>query len=418
MSARKASTADAALARLPVGDHFAAADVPGLVLRKREALAGTWLLRQYENGRRHVVSLGAWPGMDLRAAREMAQTVRAVAASGGDWREALLQNRMTHRARSFAWCAARFAASMQAGWSRRHAQQWISTVRRFAFPALGAMDVSDIRREHVLSVLRPIWTTHTQTAARLRQRIEAVIDYARALGVMRGDNPAAWKGGLKALLPAPSRVRMVRHHPAVDHRHAPAVFAHLWGRARGGCAEAVPLLFLMLTASRAGEVRGLRISELDMERRLWVIPAERMKARKEHRIPLTEWACTLLQASGRDAWPGGQRLPADAMVKTLRETLTALGLPADATVHGMRSTFRDWAGEETRHGREIIEQALAHKLQDAVEAAYARGDLLAKRAALMSDWADYLTSKIPATIEPPMGQQPTGNQQEIDDASK
>lgn len=429
MKNRKASTIDAKLAALSVGDHFIAGDVPGLVLRKREARAGSWLLRIYHRGRRRVVSLGPWPDMDHRAATDFGHVVRREALAGRDIQKLLTENRTARKLRSFAWCAARLATSMAASWTPRHAQQWVSTVRRFAFPVLGAIDIADIRREHVLQVLQPIWSKHPQTSARLRQRIEAVIDYARALGLRTGDNPAAWRGGLKSLLPNPSRVRMVQHHPAVAHRHAPELFAHLQARiAAGGHAhDAMALAFLMLTATRSGEVCQARWSEIDMERALWIIPAKRMKARKEHRIPLSEPAVMLLLAAQMHkrsefvftkALAGQTPIEGAAMVQALRESLAALELPTEATVHGLRSTFRDWAGEETRHSREVIEHALAHKLKDAVEAAYAHGDLLAKRAALMTDWAAHLQSKIDATIAGVMGQQTAGNKKGASDASE
>jgi integrase len=224
----------------------------------------------------------------------------------------------------------------------------------------------------------------------VRQRIEAVLDYAAAMGTRTGDNPARWRGHLDHLLAKPGKVRVVRHHASLDWREAPSFMAAL-GRREGISARA--LAFLILTASRSGEVRGMRWSEIDREGAVWTVPAERMKAGKEQRVPFTPAALALLGEPGEpDAlvFPGAGRAGTRLSDVSLAGLLRRMG-HGELTVHGFRSTFRDWAGETTAHAREVIEAALAHRLKDKAEAAYARGDLFAKRRRLMEDWAVYLS---------------------------
>ncbi len=242
----------------------------------------------------------------------------------------------------------------------------------------------------VLDVLRPIWAVKPETASRVRQRVEAVLDYATAAGARAGDNPARWRGHLENLLPKPGKVRAVEHHAALPWQDAPAFMAAL-ARREGVAARA--LAFAILTAARSGEVRGLAWAEVDLETAVWTVPAARIKAGKEHRVPLTPAALALLPTLGE---PGALVFPSPAKVgsplsdMTLAAVLKRMGRD-DLTVHGFRSTFRDWAGEATAHPREVIEAALAHRLKDRAEAAYARGDLFAKRRRLMEDWAAYLS---------------------------
>jgi integrase len=237
-------------------------------------------------------------------------------------------------------------------------------------------------------VLRPIWQEKPETANRLRQRIEAVLDYAAVQGARSGPNPARWRGHLENVLPAPSKVRSVAHHAALDWRDLPEFMAQLSERA-GVSARA--LEFLILTAARSDEVRGMRWGEVDLEAGLWTVPAARMKAAKEHRVPLTSSALRCLGAPGaRDALVFPSPVTADKPMSDMSLTAVLKKMGRDGiTAHGFRSTFRDWAGETTHFPREVIEAALAHRLKDKAEAAYARGDLFAKRRDLMEAWAKF-----------------------------
>ena len=250
----------------------------------------------------------------------------------------------------------------------------------------------------MLDVLRPIWTTKTETASRVRQRIEAVLDYATATRARAGDNPARWRGHLDHLLPRPSRVRVVRHHPALDWRQAPAFMAEL---AKRQGIDARALAFTILTAARSGEVRGMKWGELDLDDAVWTVPAGRIKASREHRVPLQAAAIALLGKPGEAdelVFPSPIKAGNPLSDAALAAVLQRMGYN-NITVHGFRSTFRDWAGETTPHAREVIETALAHKLKDKAEAAYARGDLFAKRRRLMQDWADFLAKPSAEVVE-------------------
>ncbi|MGI9520737.1 MAG: tyrosine-type recombinase/integrase, partial [Hyphomicrobiaceae bacterium] len=277
------------------------------------------------------------------------------------------------------------------GWrNAKHAAQWSSTLQNYAYPHLGHLDVRQIDTKGVVAALRPIWTVKSETASRVRQRIEAVLDYAAAIGLRDGANPARWRGHLENILPKPSAVRKVRHHPALDWREMTQLLSNL---ARRDGISARALEFLIVTAARSGEVRGMRWAEIDMKAKTWTVPASRMKAAKEHRVPLTGRAMQVL----------GEPAPKEALVfpsqNDTDRPLSDMALTAvlrkmdreDITVHGFRSTFRDWAGETTAFPREVIEAALAHRLKDKAEAAYARGDLFDKRRQLMQAWASFIS---------------------------
>ncbi|MFC3146433.1 tyrosine-type recombinase/integrase [Piscinibacterium candidicorallinum] len=293
------------------------------------------------------------------------------------------------RAMDFEACCRMYIEAHAAGWKNaKHAQQWGNTLSAYAYPVIGRMRVEEIELPHILKVLEPIWRTKTETASRLRGRIEQVLSWATVRGYRTGLNPARWRGHLDAVLPAPAKVARTESFSAVPINDAPAVYARV--RATEGMG-AQALAFCILTATRSGEVRGARWAELDLDAALWTIPAERMKAGREHRVPLSTSAIELLKAVPRltDSdlvffSPRGKEL-SDA---TLGAVLKRLGV--DATVHGFRSTFRDWAAECTSHSHEVAEMALAHTIKNKAEAAYRRGDLLEKRVALMEDWARYL----------------------------
>lgn len=294
-------------------------------------------------------------------------------------------------ATTFIRCAEGYIDAHRSGWkSAKHAAQWSATLQTYAFPTFGDRPVAEIDTKAVLAVLRPIWTSKTETASRLRGRIESVLDWARVQGFREGDNPARWRGHLDKLLPARRKVQAVKHHEALPYNDMVVFIRDL--RSRSGIG-ARALEFAILCASRSGEVRGATWDEVDLAARTWTIPANRMKAGKEHRIPLSKPAVDLLASLPRIRGesslfpaPRGGELSDMALTAVLKR-MGHVGL----TQHGFRSTFRDWAGETTAHPREVIEHALAHQLRDKAEAAYQRGDLLSKRKQLMEDWGAYCT---------------------------
>lgn len=337
--------------------------------------------------------LGSFPSVTLADAREKARAYRAQVDVGGDpiaKRLAAVSAAAAERSlmQTFETTAQAYIAQHEKSWkSAKHAAQWVATLESYAFPVLGAMMVRDIAPAHVIKAIEPIWLSKTETATRVRSRIELVLDFAAARGLRQGPNPARWRGNLDAALPRASKVAKVEHHPAVPVDEASAFVLRL-RRQDGWGARA--LEFAILTAARSGEVRGATWAEIDLPAALWNVPAERMKAGRQHRVPLSQPALALLSKAG-------PREPQDLVFPGQRGSLSDMSLTAvlrrmqvAATVHGFRSTFRDWVAERTGHSNEIAEMALAHAVGDKVEAAYRRGDLLAKRAQMMEDWARFL----------------------------
>jgi integrase len=369
--------------------------VKGLMLVVRDSGSRAWVLRYQVGGRRRDMGLGPYPEIGLADAREKAFDARRLIKRDG---KDPITERGRAKMRTFRETAEALIESKRAGWRNpKHAKQWSSTLKTYVYPKLGELDVRVVDTDAVLDVLRPIWTSKTETASRVRQRIEAVLDYATAIRARTGDNPARWRGQLDHLLPKPSKVRTVKHHAALDWRQAPAFMAKL---AKRKGIDARALEFAIMTAARSGEVRGARWREVDLEDAVWTVPPDRIKAGKEHRVPLTPAALAVLGATGAPdelvfSSPSNPEAPLSDM--TLAAVLKRMGV--DVTVHGFRSCFRDWAGETSAHGREVIEAALAHRLKDKAEAAYARGDLFAKRRKLMQDWADYLASPPARVVE-------------------
>jgi integrase len=368
----------------PPGRHV---DGRGLMLLVKPTGARSWVLRYQLNGRRRDMGLGSYPEVTLAAAREKALEARRRLVDGIDPLATRPAPSLTFRDAAEA-----LIESKRSGWrNAKHAAQWSSTLKEYAYPVLGDLDVKSIETPEVLAVLRPIWSKKSETASRLRQRIEAVLDYAAVQGLRSGLNPARWRGHLENALPKPSQVRRVVHHAALDWRELPTFMVELSSR-QGVSARA--LEFVILTAARSGEVRGMRWSEIDLEAGTWTVPADRMKASKEHRVPLTPIALGCLGDPDRaDAlvFPSPYDVSKPMSDMSLTAVLKKMGR-GDITVHGFRSTFRDWAGETTHFPREVIEAAMAHRLKDKAEAAYARGDLFHKRRDLMEAWTSFAVS--------------------------
>lgn len=383
-----------AVSRLKAPGFHAVGTVPGLLLQVTPSGAKTWVLRVMVGTKRRHIGLGGYPAVTLAMAQEKARQHRTLIAEGVDPIErrkaarsalAAAQGRMI----SFEACAALYIEAREPEWSNeKHGQQWRNTLATYAYPTMGRLLVSDVSLPHVLAVLEPIWTTKTETASRLRGRIETILDWATTREYRRGPNPARWVGHLDTLLPTPSKVAKVEHHPAVLVDEAGAFLARL--RQHHG-AGARALEFAILTAARSGEVRGATWTEIDLVEEVWTIPAERMKAGREHRVPLSAAAMRLLRSlpklEGNDlvfhARAGKQM--SDMTLNSLMRRMKV-----DAVPHGFRSTFRDWASERTNYPREVAEMALAHVIGDKVEAAYRRGVLFDKRRKMMRDWASFL----------------------------
>jgi integrase len=368
--------------------------VSGLALQVTPTGARSWTLRALIGGKRRDMGLGRYPEVTLAMAHAKARDARELIRQGVDPIErqqsaASALRASTVDALTFKECATAYIKAHRAGWkSAKHAQQWENTLAQHAHPVIGELLVRDVKLSHVMRVLEPIWTTTNETASRLRGRIETVLDWATARGYRDGLNPARWRGHLDKLLPKPSKVNKAEHHPAVAVADIGA-FMFLLRAADGMGARA--LEFVILTAARSGEVRGATWQEVDLEAKVWTVPAERMKAGKEHRVPLSDEALALLHSLPRMAGTD-LMFPAPRGGALSDMTLSAVMRRAEvnAVPHGFRSTFRDWASERTNYPRDAAEMALAHVVGDKVEAAYRRGDLFEKRRLMMADWAKFL----------------------------
>lgn len=373
------------------GLHFVGV-VPGLALQVR-GNSKSWILRVRIVGKTRDIGLGGYPDVTLAMAREKARALREQIRQGID----PLEQRRAQRAAlamaqemrvTFAEAAHAFVANKKHEWNNpKSAQQWENTLRTYAVPVIGDMYLKEIELGHVLRVLEPIWTTKTETASRLRGRIESILDWAKVHGYREGENPARWKGNLDKVLPKPGKAKTPKHHAALPYDEIGPFMKRL--RDRSGVA-ALALQFCILTAARSGEVRGATWGEINFGKSEWVIPAARMKAGKEHSVPLTPLAMEILKSLPR----GGQddlvfKAKRGGMLSDMTLSAVLKRMEVPVTVHGFRSTFRDWAGELSSFPREVIEHALAHRLRDKGEAAYARGTLLGKRRKLMESWAVY-----------------------------
>ncbi|WP_179217996.1 site-specific integrase [Delftia sp. K82] len=373
-------------------------DGAGLWLKVTEGGSKSWILRYTMAGRERWTGLGPYPDVSLAEARDKAMAWRKQVREGVDPMKVKQEAMATARAEqakkvTFAWCAAQYIESHRAGWKNaKHAEQWVSTLAMYAEPVVGKMDVALVETEHVVRVLEPIWNSKPETASRLRGRIESILGWASARRLRSGDNPARWKGHLDSLFPARTKVSRTRHFAALPWKDMRPFMTSLEAQAGVG---ALALRFTILTAARSGEVRGMVWDEVDLSARLWVVPAERMKAGREHRIPLSDAAVALLRQQEQVLLAGTNVVfPSVRDHKPLSDmTLTAVLRRMqrnDLTVHGFRSTFRDWAAEATDYPQEMAEMALAHVVSNKVEAAYRRGDMLEKRREMMQKWAEFI----------------------------
>jgi integrase len=378
--------------RLKESGLYAVGGVAGLYLKIEEP-SKSWILRAVVGCKRRDMGLGGFPTVTLAQARERARAARQAIDAGMDpildrqrAKSALLATQAS--ALTFDEAVRKFLDARSNEWrNAKHRQQWASTLETYASPVMGKLMVSDVGQSHVMAVLEPIWKTKTETATRVRGRIEQVLDWAKARGLFTGDNPARWRGHLDKLLSKPSKISTVKHHAALPIDQMGAFMADLRQR-EGVGARALELL--VLTVARSGQIRGASWSEIDLEKSTWTIPASRMKAGKEHRVPLSKQAVDLLNALPRQE--GSDLVFAGAKGKPLSDmTLTAITrrMGVDAVPHGFRSTFRDWASERTSYPPDVAEMALAHTIANKVEAAYRRGDLFDKRAEMMADWANF-----------------------------
>jgi integrase len=365
-------------------------DGGGLYLKVRSPEHRSWLFRFKLAGKPHLMGLGRLSDVGLGEARDAAVAARKLVRAGVNPIQQRKQERAPDRdGLSFGEVASAYLESHEVSWrNARHRQQWRNTLATYVEPLMGRMPVAAIDVGMVMRVLQPMWLATPETASRVRGRIESILDYAKARGWRTGENPARWRGHLDHLLPARAKIRTVRHHAALPWPDAGS-FMHALASQEG--VAALALRFLVLTAARTGEVLGARWDEIDLANALWTVPGGRMKAGREHRVPLSGAALDILRmvapwsAAGDLVFPGrttGRPLSANAMGMVL----CRMGR-GDLTVHGLRSTFRDWAAEATGYPNHVVEQALAHTLRSEVEAAYRRGDLIDKRRRLMGDWA-------------------------------
>ncbi len=388
--------------RLAAPGFYSVGGVPGLSLSIQPSGSKSWILRAMVGAKRRDIGLGGYPEVSLSLARDKAREAKEKIRQGIDpveERRAARKSLIASQSNSvtFAEAARRFMDGKRHEFrNSKHAAQWESTLSTYAFPVMGNLPVNDIELSHILLVLEPDWLTKTETMSRVRGRIEKVLAWAIVHGYRQGANVAVWKGNLDAVLSEPGKVKSVKHHAALPWKDIPSFMPEL-RKCKGIASKA--LEFLILTATRSGEVRGAVWDEVDLKDKIWIIPPERMKANREHRVPLSDAVLELLSQLPRMIGipyvfpaPRGGMLSDMAMSKVMKR------MQVDAVPHGFRSTFRDWAAENTTYSNNVCEMALAHTIGDKVEASYRRGDLFEKRIPLMADWANYC-QKTPATAE-------------------
>jgi integrase len=393
-------------------------DGGGLFLQVSPSGAKSWVFRFRDGSKRREMGLGSAKTVTLADARTKARehANAAIAYRHGEAdldplgkRRAAQQQRKldTAKAMTFRQCAEAYIAAQSAGWRNpKHAAQWPSTLNTYVYKHFGALPVAAVDVGLVMKAVEPIWTAKPETAGRVRGRIESILDWATARGFRQGENPARWRGHLENLLPKKSKVRQVEHHAALPYAEIGAFMGEL--RSQEGIA-ARALEFAILTAARTGEVIGARWDEIDFSERLWTVPCDRMKAGKEHRVPLSDAALAIVEnmsaiRSGEFVFPGGKAnrsISNMAMLMTMRR----MGR-GNLTAHGFRSTFRDWAAERTSFPAEVAEMALAYTVSDKVEAAYRRGDLMQKRRALAEAWSKFCAAPAGTAAVVPLRSRP------------
>lgn len=386
------------VSRLKAPGFVSVGTPPGLSLQITPTGARSWILRVKVGDRRRDMGLGAYPGVSLAKAREKARDAREAIEQGDDPILSRERAQSLLRAKqesivTFETAARAYIKSKAPEWrSEKSLTQWTNSLENYAFPVIGKLHVQDVHDVHILKILEPMWHEKTETAVRVRGRIESILDWATAKKYRTGENPARWRGHLDKLLPAPGKITPVKHHEAVPVDDAPAFYSTLQS-CKGMAARA--LEFTLLTAARSANSLGATWAEIDFDKALWTIPAEKMKAGKEHRVPLSESAIRILREQPRFEGcefvfpsPKGNQLSDMSMTAVMRR----MGL--EAVPHGLRSTFKDWAAERTNYPHEMSEMALAHVLTNKVEAAYRRGDMVEKRRQLMREWENFLSNTI------------------------
>ena len=367
----------------------------GLYLQVSKAVSKSWVYRFMLNGRAREMGLGSLHDRTLAEARSEAAITRKLVRDGIDPIEIKRAEKKrvaldVARSMTFRECASTYIDAHKADWKNaKHASQWTNTLETYCGPVFGALPVQSVDTALVCKVLEPMWTEKPETASRLRARIERVLDWATVRGYRDGDNPARWRGHMDKLLPALKKKNRVKHHAALPFDRVGEFMADL-RKQEGFAARA--LEFVILTATRTSEVTGARWDEFNLKAGVWTIPGERMKAGNEHRVPLAPAALALIKVMSKirlNDWVfhgkgNGSPLSNMAMLELLKRMERR-----DITVHGFRSTFKDWASERTNYPREVTEMALAHTIGDKVEAAYRRGDLFEKRRLLMAEWAKH-----------------------------
>jgi integrase len=367
-------------------------DGGGLYLAVAPSGSKKWVFRY----KRRDMGLGGYPAVSLAEARQKAAEAREVLARGEDPIEVRKAEEAARKPKpilTFDEAAARYIAAHEAAWRNpKHRQQWRNTLATYASPVIGKMDVAAIDTSHILDILEPIWRVKTETASRLRGRLETVLDWCKVRQYRSGENPARWRGHLSHLLPARSKITAVEHHASLPYADMPAFMAEL--RARDALA-ARALAFCILTATRTSETLEAEWFEIDLAGKVWTVPAARMKNGKPHRVPLSDDAITLLahlpRIDGSDYVFPGERQNRPLSNMAFLMLLRRMGR-GELTAHGFRTSFRTWAAECTPFPREVAEMALSHTVGSAVERAYQRGDLFAKRRRLMEAWGDYIAS--------------------------
>jgi integrase len=374
------------------------ADGAGLYLRVGRGGAKSWAFRFMLNGKAREMGLGGLTKVKLADARKKAVDVRLLLSDGHDplthrqeeeARRVAAEKLAAARSMTFDKCTEAYIGAHEAGWkNEKHRQQWRNTLTTYVSPVFGSIPVQDVDIDLILKVIEPLWSVKTETARRLRGRVEVILDWAKVRGYRSGENPARWRGHLDHLLPARTKVRRVKHHAALPYSGVGAFMKDLRGME---ATSAAALEFLILTVARTSEVIGARWLEINLKDRIWIVPAVRMKNGREHRVPLSPAAIAVLNriSGSKDGYVFAGQSPGAPLSNMALLMLLGRMNRGDITAHGFRSTFRDWAAERTNFASEVVEMALAHVVEDKTEAAYRRGDLFDKRRRLMNIWADY-----------------------------